>query len=467
MSGQVLFKFRNARGEPESVIFDGIHITAVELKNLIAEKKGLTDSALELSDPKTKSVFDDNHVFPRGSAVTVRRVAASKTQTRAQQAAAAADATESIAAGPATAALQSLSAFRGATAASADPGDENAQLEQRKVNQGKEDAEIGLIVSAQDEAWRAQSDKNILAARAREQQLAAQRGRGRGFGSHMHGRGRGPGGQPTGFCKFCGKMNDHYSDDCPYKHNPRTDLRHVRTPAGIPAELLEQSSEGGLLLASGKTGALKASTDLASQAFAALPTAAKRAPALQALANAPHEQQDEQSQLLLANGDQQQKQQDEEADAEAAGLDKLGQDDEPQELAAAAAVSGTATAAEAPTDAAPPAADIDTDDAYLFDDDFGLNNPQSDGVSGGLLDDDDEQDLAADGAAVQLNLGLGMQLPEPQQPTGGSQPPRSPLQQLDQEPGSPKQMQQQQQRQPPAGDKQGPQHEQPGKRLAC
>lgn len=406
MSGTILFKFRNARGEPESVSFDGIHITALELKNLIAEKKGLTDSTLELSDPKTKAIYDDNHVFPRGSAVTVRRVAASKTHTRAQQAAAAAEVTEEVVAGPAMAALQTLATSRAPAASAVNQGDESAQLEQRKANQDKEDAEIGLLVSAQDEAWRAQSDKNILATRAREQQLAVQRGRGRGFGSSfMHGRGRGS--QPTGFCKFCGKMNDHFSEDCPQKFNPRTDLRHVRAPAGIPSELLEQSSEGGLLLNTGKTGALKASTDLAAQAFAALPTAAKKVPALPALANAPHEEQ--QQPLLLGNGNQQ-KHEDEEDDAEAAGLDKLSQDESAQQGTAAVVVAAGDKMPAAGTPA-PAAADIDTDDAYLFDDDFGFGNPDGNTTANDLLEE--LEGLPADPpAAGQLKLGVGMELPE-------------------------------------------------------
>ncbi|KAF6261217.1 hypothetical protein COO60DRAFT_1459237 [Scenedesmus sp. NREL 46B-D3] len=301
MSGTVLFKFKNARGDPEAVQFDGYHISAVELKNLIAEKKGLVDGTLELSDPKTKAVFEDSHVFPRGSAVTVRRVAATRAAQRAQQqAVTAADAADEGIAGPAMATLQAMTAQSGAAAV--DPQDENATLQQRKAGQGAEDLQIAALVDAQNEAWRAQTDKNILATRAREQQLAAQRGRGRGFGSSfMHsGRGRGQGAAGIGFCKFCGKLDDHFSDDCPQKYNPRTDLRHVRAPAGIPAELLETSNEGGLLLNTGKTGALKSSTAAAAKEFAALPTAVRRAPAALTLTNAPHEEQ--QQQQLLENG---------------------------------------------------------------------------------------------------------------------------------------------------------------------
>jgi hypothetical protein len=481
MSATVLFKFKNARGDPEAVHFDGYHISAVELKNLIAEKKGLVDGTLELSDPKTKAVFEDSHVFPRGSAVTVRRVAATRAAQRAQQqAATAADATEEAVAGPAMAALQAMTAQSGAAAA--DPQDENAMLQQRKAGQSAEDSQITALVDAQNEAWRAQTDKNILATRAREQQLAAQRGRGRGFGSaFMHsGRGRGQGGTVIGFCKFCGKLDDHFSDDCPQKHNPRTDLRHVRAPAGIPAELLETSTEGGLLLNTGKTGALKSSTAAAAKEFAALPTAARRAPAALALANAPHEEQ--QQQLQLENGGQQQ-----EPDEEEQGLQQLAEDDDEdqqQQLtpSRAGAVTPQTAAEGARDEAAADAADVDADleamDAAFDDDEFAFDRPADDATPG--LFDDEDYDLAppagtppaAAGGNGKLHLGMGMELEEPpaaatamdsqqaMQDSQQLQQQRSPLQQLQRSPLpqqlSPQQQHQQQQQrqqvsQPPGG----------------
>jgi hypothetical protein len=415
MSGTVLFKFKNARGDPEAVQFEGYHISAVELKNLIAEKKGLVDGTLELSDPKTKAVFEDSHVFPRGSAVTVRRVAATRAAQRAQQqAATAADATEEAIAGPAMATLQAMTAQSGAAAV--DPQDENATLQQRKAGQGAEDLQIAALVDAQNEAWRAQTDKNILATRAREQQLAAQRGRGRGFGSaFMHsGRGRGQGGTGIGFCKFCGKLDDHFSDDCPQKYNPRTDLRHVRAPAGIPAELLETSTEGGLLLNTGKTGALKSSTAAAAKEFAALPTAVRRAPAALALTNAPHEEQ--QQQLLLGNGGQQQ-----EPDEEEQGLQQLAEDDD-EDQQQQLTPSREAAAEDAGDEAAADAdADLEAMDAAFDDDEFAFDRPADDAAPG--LFDDEDDDLAPPagtpaGAAAaagdgKLHLGIGMELDEP------------------------------------------------------
>lgn len=400
--GTVLFKFRNARGEPESVQFDGYHISAVELKNLIAEKKGIVDGTLELSDPKTKAVFEDSHVFPRGSAVTVRRVAASKAAPRAQHAAAATDAAEEAPAGPAMATLQAMTA-QNPMASAVDPNDEKATLEQRKAGQGREDLQIAALVDAQNEAWRAQTDKNILASRAREQQLAAQRGRGRGFGSqYMHGRGRGHGGQGYGFCKYCGKLDEHFSDDCPQKHNPRTDLRHVRAPAGIPAELLEASNEGGLLLNTGKTGALKSSTAQAAKEFAALPTAARRSPALPALADAPHEQQQEPR--LLENGRQQQQEEPDEAEQELQQLEQ-DEDDEQQEQQPEQPVADDGAAATAGAEV----------DAEFDDDGFGFDDGAMDSMA--LFDDDDDDDLAPPAGAAaggaKLNLGMGMDLVEP------------------------------------------------------
>eukprot|EP00775_Hariotina_reticulata_P013445 gene13445-13571_t len=241
MSGTVLFKFKNARGDAEQVTFTGFHITAVELKNLIAQKKGLKDAVLELSDPKTKTVYGDEHVFPRGSAVTVRRMPAQAKAAR-NQAATGANAAQNAAeevAGPAMATLQAITAAAGPGAVHAN--DEEGQLAQRKAGQGREDLQIAALVDAQNEAWRAQTDKNILQARAREQQMAM-RGRGRGFGTTFR-AGRGLGGQPTGFCKFCGKLGEHFSEDCPQKLAPRTDLRHLNLGMGMELPVPEAKQE--------------------------------------------------------------------------------------------------------------------------------------------------------------------------------------------------------------------------------
>jgi hypothetical protein len=402
MIGTVLFKFKNARGDAEQVTFNGFHISAVELKNLIAQKKGLKDAVLELSDPKTKAVYGDDHVFPRGSAVTVRRMPA-QTKVPRNQAAAAANAAQNAAeevAGPAMATLQAITAAQAPGAV--DATDEEGQLAQRKAGQGREDLQIAALVDAQNEAWRAQTDKNILQARAREQQMAM-RGRGRGFGTAYR-PGRGWGGQPTGFCRFCGKLGEHFSEDCPQKLAPRTDLRHVRAPAGIPSEMLEASADGSLLLNSGKTGALKGSSEQAAKEFAALPSAlARRQPAAPALANAAHQDEDEQLQALLLEDSNQQQQ---------------DQQQQPQQEVAAANGSAAVDAVVADTNLASAAAAQDD-----YDDDFGFGRQTSMAATSALFDDDDDlapPDGAAAGAAtaagggLQLNLGMGMELPVPE-----------------------------------------------------
>eukprot|EP00879_Flechtneria_rotunda_P013212 GHRR01013797.1.p1 GENE.GHRR01013797.1~~GHRR01013797.1.p1 ORF type:complete len:1007 (+),score=453.07 GHRR01013797.1:167-3187(+) len=417
MSGSIRFKFKNSVGQPEVVTFGGFHISGLELKNLIAEKKGLVDVSLELTDAASKAVYDDAQIIPRGSAVIVRRLNASKAPTRAQQAAAASANADELPAGPAMAALQAISGVS-TNVAAAGQADE-AQL---KAGQDREDLQIKALVSAQQESWQAQTDRNILATRAREQQLA-QRGRGRGFGQYST-RGRSMSGPPKGFCKFCGKLDDHFSEDCPQKNNPRTDLRHVRAPAGIPSELLEASDEGGLLLNSGKIGALKGSTAQAAKEFAALPTAARRTPNLPALPAAPNDPADELKTLLLENGDdtqqaQQHGQQQLQSVQQAMRSPQQGHQLVQQQQSTQPGRNGSLPASSAAPAAAAAAAAADA--AMFDDDDFGFSTVPSTGAPA-LFDDEDLAPAAAGAAAAAggLNLSMGMELPAQQASAGPS-----------------------------------------------
>lgn len=122
-----------------------------------------------------------------------------------------------------------------------------------------------------------------------EQQLH-QEGRGRGVG---FGRGAGGKQQPP-YChncgvggQNCGVGGQHWPHECP---NPRSSLRQVRIPRGIPSSYLQETEEGGLLLNNCRTAAV---TTGAAGAFAGLPSAkraalAQKAAQVPALADRPH-----------------------------------------------------------------------------------------------------------------------------------------------------------------------------------
>ena len=81
MSGVVHFKFKSAISY-DSVHFDGAFVTVGELKNLIADKRGLAREAtaeLILSDPRTNAEYkDDAQQLQRSTSVLVRRAPAAR-----------------------------------------------------------------------------------------------------------------------------------------------------------------------------------------------------------------------------------------------------------------------------------------------------------------------------------------------------------------------------------------------------
>ncbi len=75
------FKFKSAISY-DSVHFDGAFVTVGELKNLIADKRGLAREAvveLILSDPRSNAEYkDDSQQLPRSTSVLVRRAPAAR-----------------------------------------------------------------------------------------------------------------------------------------------------------------------------------------------------------------------------------------------------------------------------------------------------------------------------------------------------------------------------------------------------
>lgn len=430
MSSFILFKFKGSRAAPEKVFFDGITISEQELKNLIAEKKGLDttkDQYLLLNPEDGMKPFKPHHEFVKNSSVVVKRepLPAGQVARGRLQAAEAQDLSDN----QAFAAAQALAA---ATAAiTAEGGTEQAQVDQQAVRELEARAAVDLAASA----WQAQTDQTILHARQREEQLkaAAAAGRGRGFG---RGFGNRAPGAPPPICKHCGAVNAHFPDECPQRYAPRTDLRQVRAPTGIPSSFLKDDESGGLLLNTGKTAAVTLDTAAATKTFAALPTAkraalaAARAAQVPALADRPHEASDDGllQTLLLDIEPAADKQEQQEQDMQQGQLQQQEGDQQQHVQDADAAANGTAADAAAGDGAA------GGDSAAAG---------ASAGAAGfGLFDDEDLlPPAAAEVGNGGLNLGAGMEL---------DQPPASQQEQQQLRPaGSPLLVKQQQQLVPP------------------
>jgi hypothetical protein len=404
----IFFKFKGQRAAPEKVTFEGVTISDTELKNLIAEKKGLDttkDQYLLLNPDDKHKPYPPGTEFVRNMHVVVKREplpAGIVARGRHQQAAAEAAEADPTA-NQAFAAAQALASAT--AAAAADPNSEQAQLDPKAVR----DLEAKVIADLTASAWQAQTDQQILHQRQREQQQLAQ-GRGRGYGRGGFGRG-GPGTIPP-ICKHCGAINQHFPDECPQRYAPRTDLRQVRAPTGIPADYVKEDESGGLLLNTGKTATIRHDAAGAASVFASLPAARKaalqRAKAAQvpALADRPHEASDEdgllkgllldaeaddkqQQQQVLALPQPQQGSEQQQQDAEQqqqqqpgdAGVDPMAVDDA---HGADAAANGAAAAAGGGSDRA---------------------------AAVGLFDDEDLlPSVPVEGGAGGLNLGIGMEL---------------------------------------------------------
>jgi hypothetical protein len=405
----IFFKFKGQRAAPEKVTFEGVTISDTELKNLIADKKGLDttkDQYLLLNPDDKHKPYPPGTEFVRNMHVVVKREPLpAGIVARGRQQQAAADAAEADpTANQAFAAAQALASAT--AAAAADPNSEQAQLDPKAVR----DLEAKVIADLTASAWQAQTDQQILHQRQREQQQLAQ-GRGRGYGRFGS---RGPGNIPP-ICKYCGAINQHFPDECPQRYAPRTDLRQVRAPTGIPAAYVKEDESGGLLLNTGKTATIRHDAAGAASVFASLPAARKaamlRAKAAQvpALADRPHEASDEdgllknllleaepdikqQQQQVLAlpqqqhDAEHQQQEGEQYQQEEHAGVDAMAVDaaDGAGNAAANGAAAGAAAAAGGVGDSA---------------------------AAVGLFDDEDLlPPVTVEGEGGGLNLGIGMEL---------------------------------------------------------
>jgi len=424
MASVIFFKFKGQRAAGEKVAFDGMTISSTELKNLIAEKKGLDTSkdAYVLLDPTKGTPFPDNHTYVRNSHVVVRRVPLTQPAPRRQQQAAAA-AEEDEGSNQALALAQALAALP--AQAAADATDEQGQLEQLKARQAIEDLQADLAVESQAAAWRAQTDSHIRQQQQhqlQQQQQQAQQGRGRGYGRGFGART--PGSVPP-VCRYCGAVGAHWPDECPQRHAPRTDLRQVRAPTGIPSSYVREDEAGGLLLNTGRTGAVKTNDAEASSIFAALPAAkraalaAAKAAQVPALADKPHEPSADDAllqTLLLDNepADEQQPQPQLEEQQQPQAQSPLQQDDQQQQADLELPDAGDAGMA------------LDSLSEPVVEPEAGPPPPAG-GASFGLFDDDEDLRPPTAAAGEGLNLGIGMELDLPPPASQQQATPSSPL----------------------------------------
>lgn len=437
MTSVIFFKFKGARAPKfNEVVFDGLTISDMELKNLIAAKQGLDMTRDQLvllhkDGPHKDEPYKPGHEFVRNTQVIVKREPLPPgLAARGRQQAAGEE--QDLLQNPAFAAAQAAAEATAAIAAQSGAGE--VQVDQAAFRDLEAKAAVDLAATA----WDAQTEQNILHQRAREEQQRAAAAAGRGRGGW--GRNFQHTGGPPAWCKFCGAQNAHFPDDCPRRNNPREDLRRVRAPVGIPASMLTTDEGGGLLLNSGKTAAVTLDSAEAAKTFAAMPAARRKALAAEraaqpALADRPHDASDDAMlQNLLLDIEpapvkqEQQEQEQKQQQQQEVGVkqeqppgegDQQQQQEEDTSVAAAAAGAAAGTA----------------------------------GVQGFALFDDDEDllpPLSSPQAAGGLNFGAGMELeqpPEQQQqlrPLGSplvtktqqqAVPPRSPLVQAMQEEG--------------------------------
>ena len=420
----IFFKFKGSRAAKEKITFDGLSISEQELKNAIAEMKGLDTSKDQyvLCHPETHVPFPPTQTYVRNMSVEVKREPLPQGmggRGRPQQAADAAAAADDPTANQAMAAAQALSAA--AAAAAADP---NAQQPDAKLMR---EMEAQAVTNMAQAAWQAQTDQHIRNAQQREQEQRQQgRGRGGGFG---RGFGRGPGSnQPPPICRNCGAVGGlHWPDECP---NPKSNVRQVRAPTGIPSSFLKDSEEGGLLLNTGRTAAVTADAAAAKNAFAAIPSArraalARQAAQVPAIADRPHDAADDAllGTLLLENepaANQQQQQQGQQEQQQQQRVQHMLplanglQQHQQQHDGNAAQPGAVAGAAQQQQDASAPAGAA-----------AAAAGATAAAGGGGLFDDEDLLPPAAAAQGGGLNLGAGMELDKVEQQQ--QQPPRSPL----------------------------------------
>ena len=286
MSGVVHFKFKSAISF-DSVQFDGAFVTVGELKNLIAEKKGLGREAtveLVLSDPRSHAEYnDDAHLLPKSTSVLVRRAPVSKLRAlegstedagvTSTSAAAPASERPSAAQRPQQLPQQQFSTFRPA------PQDDFGGYLYAQQQQ-----------PASSTAGAGSTEEDALASRLAQTGASWQKEVAAG-GSRGRGRGRGRGGRggiaipPPNYICFRCNQGGHYIGDCPTNGDPEYDRKRIRQPVGIPLSRLAINTEGGLVLPGGHTGSLVPNEDVFQREMFGAPTQPK--PEQQKLADQP------------------------------------------------------------------------------------------------------------------------------------------------------------------------------------
>ena len=217
MAGIVHFKFKSQISY-DSVSFDGHFVSIGELKNLIAEKRGIgRDASAELTliDPQTQATYtDDAALVPKSSSVLVKRTP--QARHAALQGASAPQAVAVVGQ-----AARTGTPPAGAPAAGRDAAERGGELYGEAAAPAR-----GAAAADEDAAL----DSMLRAAGSNWQREVAAGSHGRGRGGRGMGRGRAAV-DPDYTCKRCGQRG-HWISNCPTNGDPAFDRKVV--PDGHP-----------------------------------------------------------------------------------------------------------------------------------------------------------------------------------------------------------------------------------------
>lgn len=79
------YKFKNTK-DYDAIKFDGVYITASDLKSTISQQKRLGNSELQLENEETKQIYTDDQMIPKNTNIIVSRLPFANTNKRARMA---------------------------------------------------------------------------------------------------------------------------------------------------------------------------------------------------------------------------------------------------------------------------------------------------------------------------------------------------------------------------------------------
>ncbi|GAX79293.1 hypothetical protein CEUSTIGMA_g6734.t1 [Chlamydomonas eustigma] len=237
MTSTMYFKFRAMKAY-ETLLFDGHFLSVGELKQLIAEKRGLLGAAAELvlSEPPDGPEYnDDGHQIPKGSRVLVKRRSAQVSRV-----------------------LTGATQPRQPLPSSSDQpvlASQTVDVSGRNLDDFGDDPFANAAAALQSEA------AGVMASAAGpgpgSEKLSAWGLASRGGRAGGRGRGRGAPVPSDHYCKRCGETGKHFFWLCPTIDDPEYDPpKPMQRATGIPQTSLRRNADGSILLPTGEFGEL-------------------------------------------------------------------------------------------------------------------------------------------------------------------------------------------------------------------